>query len=131
MEEYNKNFLITLLLCALILPFISACKTQVDGEVVAILDDGSVHHISRSVSRRGVETGVVSRETRESYQKASDKGDLKATSMLARIYLLGSGVRRDYAKAFGLYTKAAERGLASAQNNLGLMYDKGYGVKRG
>jgi TPR repeat protein len=34
----------------------------------------------------------------------------------------------DYAEAMKWWRKAAEQGLAGAQNNLGLMYDKGTGV---
>ena len=36
--------------------------------------------------------------------------------------------RRDYKTALALFTKAANKGDAKAQNNLGAMYDKGQGV---
>ena len=36
--------------------------------------------------------------------------------------------KKDYSKAFDLYSKAAEKGLAEAQNNLGSMYQNGWGV---
>jgi TPR repeat protein len=36
--------------------------------------------------------------------------------------------RGDYATAFRLFRPLAEQGIAAAQYNLGLMYDKGHGV---
>ena len=38
--------------------------------------------------------------------------------------------KKDYKKAVALYQKAADQGDVSAQYNLGLMYDKGKGVKQ-
>jgi TPR repeat protein len=38
------------------------------------------------------------------------------------------GIRRDYIEAVKWYRKAAEQGLARAQNNLGSMYKNGRGV---
>ncbi len=40
----------------------------------------------------------------------------------------GLGVPQDYSKAVKWYRKAAEQGLADAQNNLGTRYGKGEGV---
>ena len=42
----------------------------------------------------------------------------------------GDGVEQDYAKAVEFYTKAAAQGDASAQNNLGIMYENGQGVEQ-
>ena len=42
----------------------------------------------------------------------------------------GRGVERDPTQAFQMFTKAADRGYAVAQNNLALMYANGEGVKR-
>ena len=46
------------------------------------------------------------------------------------MYLQGRGVQHDFAQAFQLFRRAAERGYAAAQNNLGLMYANGHGVGR-
>jgi len=43
-------------------------------------------------------------------------------------YEKGQGVPKDYAEAMQWYRKAAEQGLASAQNNLGFMYSLGHGA---
>jgi TPR repeat protein len=43
-------------------------------------------------------------------------------------YAEGQGVPQDYAAAMRWYRKAAEQGVANAQNNLGLMYAEGKGV---
>ena len=44
------------------------------------------------------------------------------------MYYNGFGVLQDYKQAFKWYSKAAEQGLAKAQNNLALMYYNGFGV---
>ena len=44
------------------------------------------------------------------------------------MYHQGRGVPQDYAEAVKWYHKAAERGLAEAQANLGILYAKGRGV---
>ena len=46
------------------------------------------------------------------------------------MYLLGRGVAQDDKKAVEWLTKAAEQGVARAQNNLGWMYEKGRGVAK-
>ena len=44
------------------------------------------------------------------------------------MYYLGDGIAKDYNEAYKWYILAAEQGFASAQFNLGLMYDNGHGV---
>ena len=44
------------------------------------------------------------------------------------MYDYGEGVLQDYAEAVKWFLRAAKRGHADAQNNLGLMYDYGEGV---
>jgi hypothetical protein len=44
------------------------------------------------------------------------------------MYERGQGVSQDYAQAVEWYRKAADRGNAVAQNNLGIMYEEGQGV---
>jgi predicted aspartyl protease len=44
------------------------------------------------------------------------------------MYYQGYGVAQDYAQAVAWYRKAADKGDAVAQNNLGLMYSSGQGV---
>ncbi len=46
------------------------------------------------------------------------------------MYRKGEGVRRDYSEAVKWYSEAAERGLAAAQLNLGVMYAEGQGVRQ-
>ena len=46
------------------------------------------------------------------------------------MYANGRGVSRDFAEAAIWYRKAAERGDAAAQYNLGVAYDAGQGVPR-
>ena len=46
------------------------------------------------------------------------------------MYSKGRGVKQNYAEAVKWYRKAAEKGYAIAQNNLGEMYAQGKGVKQ-
>ena len=55
-------------------------------------------------------------------------GDVLAEVYLGALYLSGSAP--DYAQALAWTRKAAERGNAAAQHNLGFIYDRGVGVRR-
>ena len=57
----------------------------------------------------------------------AEKGDAEAQCLLGELYA-GEGVTKDEVEAAKWYRKAAEQGLALAQNNLGVMYDHGLGV---
>ena len=57
-------------------------------------------------------------------------GDIVAMVGLAGLHASGFGVRQNYARAIQWYEKAARRGHASAQLNLGDAYARGRGVKR-
>ena len=46
------------------------------------------------------------------------------------MYYHGQGAPKDYAEAARWYKLAAEQGNASAQVNLGFMYDEGQGVSK-
>ena len=46
------------------------------------------------------------------------------------MYSKGNGVNQDDKQAFEWYQKAANQGLALAQNNLGWMYHQGRGVEQ-
>ena len=57
--------------------------------------------------------------------KAAEQGDRGQFSL--GIYK-GRGVPQDYAAAVSWFRKAADQGYATAQYNLGIMYDPGQGV---
>ena len=46
------------------------------------------------------------------------------------MYYKGEGISQDYQEAFEWFRKAAEQGVAAAQNNLGFMYENGEGVSQ-
>ena len=46
------------------------------------------------------------------------------------MYANGEGVSQDYTKAFQWFEKAANKGMAEAQYNLGIFYDDGKGVRQ-
>ena len=56
----------------------------------------------------------------------TESGDVEAQFDLAE----KDWEKEDYEQAFYWYKKAAEQGDADAQNNLGIMYERGYGVKK-
>ncbi len=49
---------------------------------------------------------------------------------LARLYLYGKGIPRDYAEAMRLFERGAALGEPSAMNRIGAMYNDGNGVRR-
>jgi len=63
------------------------------------------------------------------YQKAAEKGYVKAQFSLGRCYELGMCIKQDYAKAIEWYRKAAEQNNIEAQYKLGIFYYQGKGVK--
>ena len=69
-------------------------------------------------------------QTLSETRKAADQGDVQAQLNLGFSYLVGQGVKQDYAEALKWYRKAAEQGYPAAQFNLGVMYYKGQGVSR-
>ena len=58
------------------------------------------------------------------FEQRAVQGDPVAQFCLAFMYKHGKGVPPDPQKAIEWYTKAAEQGYASAQNNLGVMYER-------
>jgi TPR repeat protein/nucleoid-associated protein YgaU len=60
----------------------------------------------------------------------ADKGDLESLNALGNAYTNGLlGLKQDYAEALAWYRRAAEKGFAPAQFNLGLAYELGRGVR--
>ena len=51
-------------------------------------------------------------------------GHAQAQDNLGEAYEEGLGVHQDYVEAVQWYRKAAEQGLANAQYNLGVMYER-------
>lgn len=65
----------------------------------------------------------------EKLRQKAESGDPNSQLILAKKYFDGKGlIRQDYNEAVKWFRKAAEGGLAEAQNNLGKMYYYGYGV---
>ena len=59
----------------------------------------------------------------------ASRGDHHAQFFLAKRLQKGEGVAKDASKAIYWYTRAAEKNIAPAQLNLGIMYLRGEGVK--
>ena len=66
-----------------------------------------------------------SKEDTERLRKWVKKGKAWAMSMLAQMYRDGIGVKQSDKKTIKFYKKAAKRGHATAQYNLGIFYEKG------
>ena len=62
--------------------------------------------------------------------QAAKAGDFDAQYLLARMYLKGSGLPKDPAKAARWFKKAADQGLPEAMEALGHLYRKGEGVPK-
>jgi uncharacterized protein len=54
----------------------------------------------------------------------ANQGDAHAQAALGALYDKGEGVRQNRTKALAWFLKAADQGLADAQNNLGVIYYK-------
>lgn len=68
------------------------------------------------------------------FETQAEYGDIDAQHTLANTYYtgnyLGEKVRKDRAKAFELYKKAANQGHAESQTNLAIMYREGEVVRQ-
>ena len=64
------------------------------------------------------------------YEKAARAGVASAMCNLAKLYLLGVGVRKDARKAAALLKHAAESGSPEAKYDLGMLYLAGDGVAK-
>ena len=61
----------------------------------------------------------------------AEAGDETATRQLAEAYYLGrEGVEQNFGEAARWYLKLAQQGDVRAQTTIGLMYSRGYGVKK-
>ena len=61
----------------------------------------------------------------------AEAGDRSATRQLAEAYYLGrEGAEQNFSEAARWYLKLAQQGDVRAQTTLGLMYARGYGVKK-
>ena len=69
---------------------------------------------------------AVAAETRA----RAEQGDAAAQNELAKLYLKGRGVPKDYNEAARWFSKAAEQGNPKAQFNLGRVYHFGEGVPK-
>src|SRR2546430_3356943 len=85
-------------------------------------------------SPRNVEAGYAAFE-KGNYEKAleivrplAENGDVRAQSLLARMYYRGRAVRQDHVQALEWFRLAADNGDAVAQFNLGVMYSEGQSV---
>ena len=63
-------------------------------------------------------------------KSASKKGDSKAQFELGNCYYYGQGIRQNYNKAFGWYSKSANNGYAEGQYYLGICYENGFGTSK-
>ena len=66
----------------------------------------------------------------ELFTAAAEAGEVKATGMLAYMYLTGEGTEADPELAFKWASQGAEQGYAYAQGILGNMYITGEGVEQ-
>lgn len=67
----------------------------------------------------------------EDLKSRAEAGDKTATRQLAEAYYLGrEGVEQNFGEAARWYLKLAQQGDVRAQTTIGLMYSRGYGVKK-
>ncbi|KAL4125202.1 hypothetical protein PRIC2_008787 [Phytophthora ramorum] len=64
------------------------------------------------------------------YGKAADQGHTGAEASLGRLFLVGTQIQQDVAKAVHFLQRAAAKSDSSAQTRLGLLFTTGNGVKQ-
>src|SRR5215472_6762814 len=75
------------------------------------------------------QTSAMDKKQFEALKAQADNGDPQAQLSLGSLYISGTGVTRDLAKAAKWHRKAAEQGLAKAQLRVAYEYADGLGVK--
>ena len=70
------------------------------------------------------------REAIDYWHQAADKGDHQAEYRLARAYIDGQSVERDFTAAAKYLKPAAQAGVALAQFEYATLYDNGWGVEK-
>jgi TPR repeat protein len=79
----------------------------------------------------GIGLAVAQNVTLDDLKIRAEAGDKSATRQLAEAYYLGrEGAEQNFGEAARWYLKLAQQGDVRAQTTLGLMYIRGYGVKR-
>src|SRR4029077_16451113 len=79
----------------------------------------------------GTGTKKDCREAARWFQKAAEQDYVEAELHLGRLFFLGEdGCERNYAKSAKWLEKAAAAGKPWAQNTLGFLFERGFGVKQ-
>ena len=101
---------------------IAACRTA----VAAHLDTPRFHF----QLGRALQQSKNFDEAMTEYRKAADAGYLQAMNNVGLMYLNGTGVAQDGAKALEWFRKAADKGDAAGAANVGLVHYTGRGVAK-
>ena len=70
------------------------------------------------------------KETARYWNHGAKLDHTASINALAYLYMNGIGIEKNGEKAFSLASKAADRGFAKGQRNVGVMYEKGIYVKQ-
>ncbi len=73
---------------------------------------------------------VIAADSSDNLRTEAEKGDAVSAFNLGTAYLAGNGVAKDPSQAAMWMGKAADQGLAEAQDALGIMYLSGNGVEK-
>ena len=87
---------------------------------------------AEALFKKGLVAGNIGNQSHafDLFQKAAEKGSIKALSALGEMYITGLGVEKNSKRAIEVFTKAAEQGHPNAQYNLGVCYYEGLVVKK-
>ncbi len=135
-------------LCSLLLPFLSFCDSLELQEAIDAFDNSNYHVAFEKFSLlanqgdtmaqnflgfmyiTGKGVPINSDTSLLWYRKAADQGCAHAEFSLGYEYFYGHGVGKSYDMAYHWYRKSADKGNSSAQNQLGFMYTKGIYVSQ-
>jgi uncharacterized protein len=86
--------------------------------------------IKAKKSQLGINCNVDTQKAFRIYNYLASKGSPEGINELAKLYLVGEGVVRNYNYALRFFKQASDLGNSAATYNLAIMYHKGQGVKQ-
>ena len=121
-SQWNEAF-------ALLAPFADRNNLQAKTRVADMLQGNSIAPELRG--NKNKETGIeLYRQLIPVISNEEQLSDPWLLYFLGKAFHYGIGISKDYTKAMQWYRQAAERGYATAQNNIGILHYNGNGVAR-
>jgi TPR repeat protein len=110
-------------------PVVVPVRIEAPAPVVDVLSLAETEYQRGEDSHYGKDGPPDYAAARKWYEKAAERGHMKAQNNLGVLYEVGLGVQQNFQTAREFYLAAATQGHAAAQNNLGVMCELGRGAE--